>query len=154
MIMEFKNYCVVAIGKVDGIREVIINLSETEPRLLEQKGVFIATFTCAMTAKELGDILDREDKTFFIFEVGDKSNSYKIGRDDIHNQLFGYMETQEESRILDVSDLLNKINISGKTNSTNIVLPLSEQLNIAIEDEDYDKAAELRDLIKLNNQNK
>jgi len=153
--MRFKNYCIVALGKIDGIREIISKISETQPRYLEQKAVFIGTFSCVMSATELREILDRENKTFFVFEVGDESSAYKIGRDDIHEQLFGYIENGGEEVLNMMSDnLMNEINgvkMSGGTNEHPQKLTLQEELDIALKDEDYIKAAELRDLIKLNN---
>lgn len=149
--MKFKNYCVVSIGKVDGVKDIIVKLSESTPRYLEQKGVFIGTFSCIMSAKELGDILNREQRTFFIFEVGDESNCYRIGREDIHNQLFGHIEDGGDE-ILNIlsNNLMNDIRMTGSTNNKiDKSVSLNEQLEQAIEEENYDRAAELRDLIKL-----
>jgi hypothetical protein len=154
--MEFKNYCIVALGGVDGIKEIISKISETNLRCLQQKGVFIGTFTCAMSASELKDVFDREKRTFFIFEVGDEKSAYKIGKEDIHEQLFGYLENGGEEVLNFMSDkIMDEINgkTSGSTSEhTQEKLTLQQQLEIAIEDEDYIEAAKLRDVIKLNNE--
>jgi len=151
--MRFKNYCVVVIGKVDGVRDLISKITETELRCLEQKGVFIGTFSCIMSAKELKDILDRESKTFFVFEVGDESNAYQIGRADIHEQLFAHIENGGDVLSIMSDNLMNEVNVDRMSGSTADIstkeVSLQIQLDEAIIDEDYAKAAELRDLIKL-----
>lgn len=155
--MRFKNYCIVALGGVDGIKDIISKISETNLRCLQQTGVFIGTFTCAMSAAELREIFDREKRTFFIFEVGDDTSAYKIGKDDIHEQLFGYIENGGEEVLNIMTDKLmseiNGVKTSGSTSDQPTQkLSLQEQLDIAVEQEDYKTAAELRDLINLNNE--
>ncbi len=157
--MTFKNYCIVALGTVDGIKEIINKISETNLRCIHQKAVFIGTFTCPMSANELKDIFDRENRTFFIFEVGDDSSAYKVGKDDIHERLFGYIENGGEEVLNIMGDkIMREINgkmsgsTSEQTTKTKKPLSLKQQLKLAIKNEEYDKAAELRDLIKLNDE--
>jgi len=153
--MEIKNYCMVALGTVKGVKDIISKISETPVRCIEHTNVFIATFSCVMSANELGDVFDIEKRTYFIFEIGNDSNTYKIGKKDIHQQLFGHIENGGND-LLNVmtNNLINELNgsgaqISGTTNTQQESLPLEEQLSIAIEEENYTKAAELRDIIKL-----
>jgi len=153
--MKFKNYCIVALGGVDGIKDIVSKITETKLRCLQQTGVFIGTFTCTMTATELKEVFDRESRTFFIFEVGNNTSAFKMGKEDIHNQLFGFIENDNSEVLNIMSDkLMNEINsikMSGNTNEQlGQELSLQEQLNLAVDTEDYLKAAELRDLIKLN----
>lgn len=155
--MRFRNYCIVALGNVDGIKDIINKMSETTPRNMQQKGVFIGTFSCTFTPVELRDIFDSNNRTFFIFEVGAESNAYKVGRDDIHEQLFGYIENGgEEVLNFMTSNLMGELEGGMKTSgaTTNSPQPekltLEQQLEIAVQDEDYKLAAELRDVIKLN----
>jgi len=94
-----------------------------------------------MSATELRDVLDRGKKTFFVFEVGDDSNAYKIGRDEIHDKLFGHIENGGEEVLNIMSDnLMNEINglkmSGGTTTQTTKKLSLEEQRDIAVENED------------------
>lgn len=90
--MKFRNYCIVALGDVDGILPLISKISETEIRKLAQTGVLICTFSSVVEAAEIKELIDGDKRTFFVFEVGADNTSYKIGREEIHNQLFSFIE--------------------------------------------------------------
>lgn len=120
--MRFKNYCIVALGEINGIMNIISRVSETKVRKLEQKGVLICTFSSVLEPNELKELIGSEDKTFFIFEIGTDSTSYQIGRKDIHNQLFGYIESGGEEVIKFMTNkLISDINetIDKMTDVTN-----------------------------------
>lgn len=155
--MRFRNYCIVALGVVDGIKDIVNKLTETKLKFIEQKGVFIGTFSCTFSTTELRDIFDRESRTFFIFEVGDDNSAYKIGKENLHEDLFGHIENGGEEVLNFMTDnLMNGIKdgstkMSGGTESfqPEEKMTLEQELSIAIEEEDYVKAAELRDIINL-----
>ncbi len=138
--MNLSNYCIIALGDVSGFKDIVRKISEISPRCLEQQGVFIGTFSSMFTIAELRDIFDGEKKTFFVFEVGNQEKSaYKIGKPDIHEQLFGYLND-----IYNVADSGTTTQIKTEISDE---IPLEEQLKIALEKEDYARAAELRDEI-------
>lgn len=114
--MKFRNYCIVALGDIEGIMDVISRVSETKARKLEQKGVLICTFSSVMEPNELKELIGQSKRTFFIFEVGNDSAAYQVGREDIHDQLFGYIERGGEEVINFMTDkLMNDIGeTSGK----------------------------------------
>ena len=124
--MAFKNYCIVALGDISGIVDIIKRVSENAPRKLEQTGVLICTFSSVMTVSELKDAISTENKTFFIFEVGNDTAAYKIGRDDIHEQLFGHIEEGGDDMLnMLTSNLMHGIResngqMSGNTSSVTI----------------------------------
>jgi hypothetical protein len=99
--MEYKNYCLVGLGTIDGMKDDIIKVSEFSPRLIEQKKVIIATFSSVMEPSELRDFFDNPERIFFIFEVNDESAAYFIGRPEIQKQLFGHIENGGE-KVLDI----------------------------------------------------
>jgi len=153
--MEFKNYCIVALGSVNELKEILIKISETELRFIKQKGVFIATFKTTMFANELKTLLDEKKLTLFIFELNNDS-VYKIGNDKINSQLFsGFTSSTTDPKLggFNPSDYIMDINIDEYIPSiSKKELTLNEQLDSAVENEDYEEASRLRDLIK-NKQN-
>jgi hypothetical protein len=157
--MEFKNYCVVVLGhQIDDILEIVLKISETPPKRIQQKGILICTFSCTMTAAELNDLFEKEGRTYFIFEIGSDSTSYKIGRDDIQEQLFGEIErggdvlSNMSNKIMD--DIFNSKKLSG-----NAIRQIVE-VDIDIENwSKFDKEEKINDLLdkgfdKLDNKEK
>lgn len=114
MEMSYKNYCIVALGDISGIIDIIKKISESSPRKLEQRGVLICTFSSVMTTSEIKETINEPGKTFFIFEVDSKTSAYKIGRDDIHEQLFNDIEKTGKEFL---NTLTNKL-MSGINNDT------------------------------------
>lgn len=123
--MKFRNYCIVALGVVTGIRDIIKEVSEVEIKFIEQTGVFISTFSSVMEPAELRELLNEDERTFFIFEVGAENSTYFVGRDDVHDKLFGHMENGgEEVLNMMTNRLMNEIHnmqrvTSGSTDCTN-----------------------------------
>lgn len=117
--MRFRNYCIVGLGIVDGIIDEVKRISETDPRVLPQKGVVIATFSSVMEPSELRDFFNKPNRTFFIFEVDEDISAYHIGREDIHERLFGYIEDNgEEVLNMMTEKLMGDIRSSGGTVGT------------------------------------
>lgn len=155
--MKFRNYCIIVLGGgAEQVKDIIKNLSDTPPRFLSQNGLLVSTFTSAFTPAELREIIDEDRRTFFIFEISNDVSSSKIGREDIDNQLFGHINDDNENllRIMTntlIDDVNSNVKISGNTQSDSI--SLEEELSLAIQNEDYIRAAEIRDKIELNNTN-
>ena len=53
--MKFRNYCVVILGDTKNVKDEIQKVSETEPNVLDAKGIVIATFSSLMEPIELND---------------------------------------------------------------------------------------------------
>lgn len=152
MIMKFNNYCIIGLGDISGIKDLVKKISETNPRCLEQQGVLIATFSSAFTISELKDVFEKDKRTFFVFEVGEGKSVYKIGKEDINEQLFGYLKDGFDSTI---KNIFSDHEIMPDTTKTKIDgLSLEDQLQLAIDNEDYIRAAELRDEINSSEQKK
>jgi hypothetical protein len=127
MDMEFKNYCIVALGDIDGIVDIIKRVSENAPRKLEQTGVLICTFSSIMTVTEIKETINTKKRTFFIFEVGSDTAAYRVGREDIHDQLFGHIDKGGDDLLSALtSNLMHGIressehSMSGNTRSATI----------------------------------
>lgn len=126
MEMIFKNYCIVALGDIDGIIDIIKRVSENQPRKLEQKGVLICTFSSVMTVSEIKETINVDGKTFFIFEVGTDTAAYKIGRDDIHDQLFKQIEDTTSVFLKTLtSNLMMSINDDNKVSGDTRNIPIT-----------------------------
>ena len=74
--MEFKNYCIIGLGDVSGIRDIISKISDITPRCIEQTGVFIGTFSCVMTANELKDVFDNVNDAIVVTDADFKIQEY------------------------------------------------------------------------------
>ena len=142
--MKFRNYCIVALGDVDGILPLLSKISETEIRKLAQTGVLICTFSSVVEAAEIKELINRDKRTFFIFEVGADNSAYQIGREEIHNQLFSFMEDGgDELLSLMTNKLINDIK------STN-----DSQSGITISKSSIEEDEDLLDVSKLNKNQK
>ena len=119
--MVFRNFCIVALGNTTGIKEIIDKINESKLKSINQKNVFIATFATNLTIDTLKSIIGK-DKTFFIFEVDESKNAFNLGKEEIHNDLFGDIlnntldlqlrfDTWTESSISESIDVEPKIKI-------------------------------------------
>lgn len=147
--MNFNDYCIVGLGDVSGIKDLVKKISQTNPRCLEQQGVLIATFSSAFTISELKDIFEKDKRTFFVFEIGLDKSVYKIGKENIHQQLFGHLEN------VPINYDFTGYGVTSDNNENKLTdLSLEDQLQLAINNEDYIRAAELRDEINSSQQKK
>lgn len=113
--MEFKDYCVIVLGDVDGAKEEISRISESDVRFAESKGVLMATFYTVATAPELKTYLESYNRNFFLFEMGDDNYGVNLNDEVIYNHLF---EPNEDlARYTLISNPLKNMNnsISGTT---------------------------------------
>lgn len=111
--MKFRNYCLVVIGDTDRIQEEISKISETTPRYLDGKGLFIATFSSALTPKELTEWFRLNKRNFLIFDLNQETCGFNINRKEIHEGLFGFLrDTNLDDKS---SELLREIQLSSDT---------------------------------------
>ena len=68
---KFKNYCIIVLDNIDGVKDEIIDISEKEIKLMQTKTVFIATFTSLLTIQLLKELFISKNRNFFVFELKD-----------------------------------------------------------------------------------
>lgn len=119
--MKFKNYCVVIMGeKVEDVSKVLTEIekiSDSQPNVLNAKGVIIATFTSFVDIKEITAWFTLNKRNFFAFDLDPDKSGYSFLKEDIHEGLFGFLNKNTEKDLeLRTLDLLN----SFKNNVSNV----------------------------------
>jgi len=116
--MKIKYYCIIALGGVDMVSELVKRVSDSNPRILQQKGVVIATTSTVFTISELMEIFKLDDCAIFIYEVNDETSGQHISRKHLQSDLFDYIEKEkleksksenEFSNAIDLTELIDKV---------------------------------------------
>ena len=93
--MKFRNYCVVIMGDTKGVFNEIEKVSDDKPNVLDARGIVIATFSSALTTKELTDWFKLNQRSFFVFDLDPETSGYHITKKEIHDGLFGFLATMD-----------------------------------------------------------
>jgi len=147
-----KKVCLIGMGDVDGIKEDLTVLSESNVNFVSGEGLIIATFQTAFTIGELEELLKMNGRSFIVFEmtlgfysasIADKEFQTALFGGDIDNSKTPYHLIEES--IKQVKDKI--FNGDFDKNETPSKKSDEELLNEALNNEDYETAAKLRDLI-------
>jgi hypothetical protein len=152
-----KNYCIVGLGKVDDVKEDLTAISETTINFVSGDGLMIATFTSAFHIGEIEEILKTNGRSYILFEMTPGFFSANIENKEFQTALFGSI-IDNANPLSKMEDALNKIREGIKNGNMDDVEPFMsgdlyseksdvELLEEAIENEDYEEAAKLRDKI-------
>jgi hypothetical protein len=154
-----KSYCIIGLGKVDDIKEDLTVISETSINFVSGEGLLIATFTSGFHIGEIEELLKMNERSYIIFEMTPGFFSANIENKEFQEALFGSISSNENS-FLKMEEALKKIREGLKNgdvgfemfndDATIIEKTDEELLKEAIENEDYEAAAKLRD--KINNE--
>jgi hypothetical protein len=147
-----KKVCLIGMGDVDGIKEDLTVLSESNVNFVSGEGLIIATFQTAFTIGELEELLKMNGRSFIVFEmtlgfysasIADKEFQTALFGGDIDNSKTPYHLIEES-----IKQVKDKI-FNGDFDKNEKPLNKSDEelLNEALENEDYETAAKLRDLI-------
>lgn len=157
--MKFRNYCIVVMGDTRDVIGEIIKVSETKPNILDAKGVLIATFSSVAEPRELTDYFKLNGRNFILCDLNSKNSGFHMMKDEINEGLFGFLKEMNnealkqktESLIQEISSttVTSKSFKTGQNNQPETVISLEEQLQQAIENEDYELAVKLRDEIAM-----
>lgn len=155
--MKFRNYCIVVMGDTKNVLGEIIKVAETKPNVLDAKGILIATFSSVAEPRELTDYFKLNGRNFLLFDLNSENSGYHMIKDEINEGLFGFLKEMDEETLKQKTDNLiqeissttvtSKSHKSGLKSNSETVLTLEEQLQQAVEDEDYELAVKLRDEI-------
>jgi hypothetical protein len=104
--MKFKNYCVVFIGRTEGVIPEIEKISESKPNMLNGKGMFITTFTSFVSIKEISVWFKDNKRSFFVFELNKETADAFIDKESLQEDLFGFLKEMDEVALQDKTDEL------------------------------------------------
>ena len=147
-----KKVCLIGLGEVEGVKEDLTVLSESSVNFVSGEGLIIATFQTAFTIGELEELLKMNGRSFIVFEmtlgfysasIADKEFQTALFGGDIDNSKTPYHLIEES-----IKQVKDKI-FNGDFDKNEKPLDKSDEelLNEALDNEDYETAAKLRDLI-------
>jgi excinuclease UvrABC helicase subunit UvrB len=146
--MKFRNYCIVVMGDTLGVQAEIQKISETTPNVLDAKGILISTFSSLVELNELKEWFKENKRSFLIFDLDEESSGFHIIKKNIEDGLFGFLKntntnelTEKFAKAVEYSSITKTVNIKEKK------ISLEDQLKEALEHEDYEKAAKIRDIL-------
>jgi hypothetical protein len=82
-------------GNTIGATLEVEKISEGKINVFNPNGILIATFSSVMEPKELNDWFKLNKRTFFIFDLNPESSGFNIQKEEIHNGLFGFLESMD-----------------------------------------------------------
>jgi cellobiose-specific phosphotransferase system component IIA len=152
-----KNYCIVGLGKVEDVKEDLTAISETSINFVSGDGLIIATFTSAFHIGEIEEMLKTNGRSYILFEMTPGYFSANIENKEFQTALFGSIINNGNPHSK-MEEALNKIREGIKNGNMDDMESFmgedlyvektdTELLEEAIENEDYEKAAKLRDKI-------
>ena len=89
---KYKNYCIIVLGRVNGVVDEISEVSEFDVNFLEHTNAVVATFSASINIKEIKAHFDSHNRGYFLFELGINNYAVNVGRKSIYNTLFKKFE--------------------------------------------------------------
>jgi len=157
-----RKFCIIGLGSTEELKEDLTVISEKTINFVSGEGLIIATFETAFVLPEIEELLKMSNRSYIIFEMTAGFFSASIENKEFQEALFGgeidstktpFHLMEEALRNIrsgiffkpeNISDILDN-SIDTKTSKTD-----EELLEEALENEDYEKAAKLRDKINKN----
>lgn len=145
--MRFRNYCLVVIGDVKGIKNEIRKVAEGSPRYMDAKGMIITTFRSTATPSELKDYFKLNRRSFMIFDLNDEVSGAFINNVEIHKHLFNYIEKGGEEKLDKMSrKLLRDIEQTNSGTSVDSKIEVVKEIDVdELSEEEIQKA--IRELL-------
>ena len=157
-----KKFCIVGLGSTEELKEDLTIISETSVNFVSGEGLIIATFETAFTLPEIEELLKISNRSYIIFEMTMGFFSANIENKEFQDALFGgeldssktpYHMIEETLRNIREGMFFTSADINKIIDNQKEKIPskTDEQLlEEALENEEYEKAAELRDKINKN----
>lgn len=151
-----RSYCIVGMNSVEELKEDLTIISETNVNFVSGDGLIIATFKSTFNINEIDDLLKLSKKSFIIFEMTPGFYSAHLDNQEFQQALFGehlnlkfpFLKMDEELKNIknDMTTIFDEISVNIHKNFTS--KSDEDLLKEALENEDYEAAAKLRDIIK------
>jgi hypothetical protein len=147
-----KKVCLIGMGDIDGVKEDLTVLSESNVNFVSGEGLIIATFQTAFTIGELEELLKMNGRSFIVFEMTLGFYSASIADKEFQTALFGGDIDNSKTPYHLIEESLKQVKdkiFNGDFDKNEKPLDKSDEelLNEALDNEDYETAAKLRDLI-------
>ena len=152
-----RKFCIIGLGNTEELKEDLTVISETSVNFVSGEGLIIATFESAFALPEIEELLNMSNRSYIIFEMTMGFYSANIENKEFQNALFGGDVSSNNTSYNMMLEAIKKVReglfftpehekdiLEVKENKKSI----EELLQEAIDNEDYETAAKLRD--KLN----
>lgn len=129
--MKIRNYCIIALGRIDGVKDEIKVVASSYVNFAEHKNIVIATFSSPDSAKVLKEFFVLKNRGFFLFELGEDNYGVNVGDNDIYKTLFQPYE-EENSKLSDEilnRTFLDKLSGVGVDAKITDIYPIDEDLD-------------------------
>ncbi len=116
--MKFRNYCIVIMGANthDSVKLEIEKVSDSKINILDARGILIATFTSALTPKELSDVFKLNQRNFLLFDLNEENSGFNITKKDVNDGLFGFLKEMSDIDLEDRAiDFLKDVEMTSST---------------------------------------
>jgi hypothetical protein len=87
--LNIRKYCIIGLGNVTGVTKLLSEISETDVAYVSGSGLVIATFHSVMHLAEIESLLNKEEKSYIVFEMTPGFFSANIKDKKFQNTLFG-----------------------------------------------------------------
>tara|TARA_S200002703_G_scaffold1341_4_gene2380 strand:- start:2189 stop:2686 length:498 start_codon:yes stop_codon:yes gene_type:complete len=157
-----RKFCIVGLGSTEELKEDLTIISETSVNFVSGEGLIIATFQTAFTLPEIEELLKMTNRSYILFEMTSGFYSASIENKEFQDALFGGEIDSTKTPFHLMEEALKNVRngiffsaekISGFTdNQVDDVTYMSDEelLEKALDKEDYEQAAKLRDKINKN----
>jgi hypothetical protein len=145
--INLRDYCMIGFNNIDEILEDIQHISENDINYISGDGLILLTFKSSFNVYEIEDILKTKGRYYLLFELNIGFFSASLMNKETEKKLFG--SEVDMSPFLKIEEQLNQLKndmVEKYFNKSD-----EELLEEAIQNEDYETAAKIRD--KLNSKN-
>lgn len=152
-----RKFCIIGLGNTEELKEDLTVISETSVNFVSGEGLIIATFESAFVLPEIEELLNMSNRSYIIFEMTMGFYSANIENKEFQNALFGGDVSSNNTSYNMMLETIKKVRegLFFAPEHTKDILEVKENkksieelLQEAIDNEDYETAAKLRD--KLN----
>ena len=153
-----RKFCIIGLGNTEELKEDLTVISETSVNFVSGEGLIIATFESAFVLPEIEELLNMSNRSYIIFEMTMGFYSANIENKEFQNALFGGDVSSNNTSYNMMLESIKKVRegLFFTPEQAKEILQVKETkksdeelLQEAIDNEDYETAAKLRD--KLNN---
>jgi hypothetical protein len=107
-------------GDTKDVVPEIVKIAETKPNILDSKGILIATFSSIAEPSEITDYFKLNKRNFLIFDLNKDNSGVFIGKPEIHDGLFGFLnEYNDDVLKKKTEDLLSSVDVEYTSTTVN-----------------------------------
>lgn len=111
MNIQITKYCIMVLGKVEGVKDEISKIAHEPARYMDARGLVISVFKSVMNTKELNDYFKLHNRSFLLFEMGE--DNYGAHLNEKFNKFLFGIQPEIEPDLSD--DILSTIENNYKS---------------------------------------